>query len=344
MKVFVGVSGGTDSAAALKLIKDSGFDAVAVHVLIHDSNTDRIERICKTVGAELLVVDMQKNFELKIRSHFIEQYLKGLTPNPCALCNRYIKFAAIYAEAQKHAEDFMISTGHYARIRHHDDGSFELLTGVDENKDQTYFLALLPKNILARCMFPLGDMHKEDVKELVQVQSIDAENRESQDVCFLKGTTVAGFIESNAHRQLPGRGDIVNETGEVVGTHDGFFRYTIGQRKGLDLGGMKERMYVVGIRPNENKVVVGPHDSLYSRQVSAKDMNWIAPVPTVGKLLYIKTRYRQQPIPARLVEANSDSVSFESERPMWAPTPGQVLAIYDGERLLGGGIISPPKQ
>jgi len=352
-RIVVGLSGGVDSAVAAWLLKAQGHDVVGVFMKNwEDDDTDeyctsRVDLVdaaacADVIGIELEAVNFAREYRERVFAHFLTDYEAGRTPNPDVLCNSEIKFHAFLAYARELGAD-RIATGHYARVRAVN-GRAELLKAADHGKDQSYFLHRLSQAQLAPVLFPLGEMHKRDVRALAQRERIPTyAKKDSTGICFIGERPFRDFLA----RYLPRTpGPIVTPDGETVGAHVGLAYYTLGQRQGLGIGGVKSAAdgawFVAGKDMARNRLVaVQGHDHalLHRRQVDAFDPRWIAGAPPrLLARLHAKTRYRM-PDAACTVTAVGASVHAAFDDPQWAPTPGQYLVFYDGDVCLGGGVI-----
>jgi tRNA-specific 2-thiouridylase len=294
-------------------------------------------RIADQLGIPFYVVDFEQEFRRLVVDDFVNEYYSGRTPNPCARCNRLVKFGLLLDKAAGLGADFM-ATGHYARIEQRDDGFFQLLKGRDPKKDQSYFLFGLTQAQLSRSLFPLGSLTKPEVRELAARFNLRvAEKKESQEICFIPDNDYVRFIE--AERSFGDlSGDIVTRDGTVVGRHQGAHRYTVGQRRGLGIA-WKEPLYVLGVDALRRRVVVGPKEELYRVDLTAADLNWIMPAPDAEFATTCRIRYRHQPVPCRVTPLEGDRVKVRFDRPEKSITPGQAVVFYQGDRVLGGGWI-----
>jgi tRNA-specific 2-thiouridylase len=358
-RVVAGLSGGVDSAVAAWLLKAQGHDVVGVFMKNWEdddsdeycsSRTDLIDAaaVADVIGIDLEVVNFAADYRERVFSHFLADYRAGRTPNPDVLCNSEIKFRAFLEYARRLGAD-RIATGHYARVRHVD-GHVELLKAADRSKDQSYFLHRLTQAQLAPVLFPLGDMHKRDVRALAQREGIPTwAKKDSTGICFIGERPFRDFLA----RYLPkAPGPMVTTGGVEVGRHQGLAYYTLGQRQGLGIGGVKPALdssgvggawFVAGKDMAHNRLVVvqgHEHPLLYRREVSAFDMHWIGgSAPKMPARFAAKTRYRMPDAPCTLESAGA-GLEARFDAPQWAPTPGQYLVIYDGEQCLGGAVIA----
>ncbi|HIT44146.1 TPA: tRNA 2-thiouridine(34) synthase MnmA [Candidatus Avacholeplasma faecigallinarum] len=363
MKVILGLSGGVDSSVALKLLKDEGYDVEAMFMRNWDSatnndilgNPDIDDDVCpqekdyqdaKRVADQLQVklnrVDFIEEYWNTVFQYFLNEYKKGRTPNPDIMCNKYIKFNAFLKYASTLGADY-IAMGHYARVKHEKDKSY-LLRGVDSNKDQTYFLCMISQEQLRKSLFPIGHLTKPMVRQIAKESNLyTAEKKDSTGICFIGERNFKEFLKN----YLPAKpGNMVTLDHKVIGKHDGLMYYTIGQRKGLGIGGSNEfgndAWFVCGKNIKTNELIVGQgHDSKYliSNHCIASECNWITDKPIEGKNYLAKFRYRQNDneVTLKFLDDNKIEVFYPSG--VRAVTPGQAVVIYDGEICLGGAII-----
>ena len=328
MRVVIGMSGGVDSSVAAYLLKKSGFEVYGVLIELGETSCCSIpnaERVAVKLEIPLIRVNREKEFKKKIINYFIKEYRKGRTPNPCALCNRDIKFKTLMQYAKDIGADKM-ATGHYAEI----EKGF-LKPGRDREKSQEYFLCLIEKKHLKNILFPLADKTKKEVLQIAKKEGLLDQRRESQDVCFLKEERTPSFLEKTFGVK---EGEIRTEDGRVLGTHKGYYRFTIGQRKGIGVAFPKP-LYVKKIIPKENTVIV-------STDVSFKKM--VVETPNFFKNIKdektkVKIRYKHKPAPA-WVKRRGNLLYVEFLSPQKAVTPGQIACFYDeDEKVIAGGII-----
>ena len=342
----VALSGGVDSALSAALLKRGGWEVHGLHFLIPaslkgvESRAERVEMIAGRLGIPLTTLDLREDFKRQIIDPFKDEYLQGQTPNPCVTCNERIKFKYLMQYAQGHGMD-SLATGHYVRIRRRgEDFPFELLRGKERGKEQSYFLHRLSQNVLSKALFPLGEMSKSEVREAARKMGLTLHTSpESQEICFLPGRDYRHLIESEKGIGAMAMGHIINDQGEILGEHGGFYRYTIGQRKGLGIASHRP-YYVKEIRPDTNEVVVGRREDLYAKRVQAEHFSWICGEPPQRVMkAHAQVRYRHRAAPGRLEVLSRDRVDFIFDEPQWAITPGQALVCYDGETVWGGGWI-----
>ena len=363
MKVILGLSGGVDSSVSLKILKDQGYDVEAMFMRNWDSalnndylgNPNKDDDVCpqekdymdavmvaNQLDIKLHRIDFVKEYWDNVFTYFIEEYKKGRTPNPDIMCNKYIKFDAFMEEAKYLGADY-IAMGHYARVRHEKDKSY-LLRGVDSNKDQTYFLSQISQEQLRHSLFPIGDLTKAEVRKIAKDNNLyTAEKKDSTGICFIGERNFKEFLKN----YLPANpGNIVTMDSKIVGKHEGLMYYTIGQRKGLGIGGNNEfsdsPWFVLGKRLDKNELIVGQgNDNIYliSNHCYANNINWISDKPIEGKKYTAKFRYRQKDNDVKIEFINDDLIHVIYEQGVSSVTPGQAVVIYDGDICLGGGII-----
>ncbi|MBQ6456445.1 MAG: tRNA 2-thiouridine(34) synthase MnmA [Mogibacterium sp.] len=371
-KALVGMSGGVDSSVAAYLVREAGYDVTGATMRLFDNETigitDRtccslssIEDACAVanrLGISYVVYDMRQDFRREVIDRFVSSYERGETPNPCVACNKYLKFDRLY---QLSAADLLrdddgcgqngcgadscfpplsIATGHYAVIEKSPSGRYMLRKGTDLSKDQSYFLYDLTQEQLARTLFPLGGLTKPEVREIASsLGLVNAKKRESQDICFVPGGDYASFICGYTGHDYP-PGDFVSTDGTVMGTHRGIINYTIGQRKGLGLA-LKKPAYVLDIDTAGNRVILGDNEELFTRELTADHFNWVSSAPVSGDLrASARIRYRHHEAPATVIPVSETCVRIIFDEPQRAITRGQSVVVYDGDYVLGGGIIS----
>lgn len=342
MPIAVAMSGGTDSLFALVLLKEQGQEVFGLHArfLPPPKGADpapAIEAACRRLGVGFHVVDLRAAFEENVIIPFVEEYMTGRTPNPCAHCNAAMKFGLLADAAQAVGAD-RIATGHYARLARHPQWGTMLQRGTDPKKDQSYFLSLVPRHRLERAVFPLGNWTKEAVKEeLARRNMVPPLPSESQEICFVPGDDYRAFLRSRKV-PLPGPGPIVTTTGRKIGSHQGLWQYTEGQRKGLGIA-WSEPLYVVDKDMESNVLLVGTREDLSISGCLADEVNLLLPYADWPAEVLARTRYRQQAEPAR-VELRNNTLHIHFRQKQTPPARGQVAAIFDGDQhVLAGGVI-----
>jgi tRNA-specific 2-thiouridylase len=302
--------------------------------------TDAVQearKVADFLGIPHVVADFRQRFRQEVMDYFVADYGAGRTPNPCARCNRVVKFGLLADEARRLGGDFL-ATGHYARIAEDEVGVFHLLKGADPLKDQSYFLFSLGQEDLARIRFPLGGMTKPEVRRLAQEFGLPcAAAGESQEICFVPNDDYIAFLEQAGGMEGLS-GEIVHVNGTVLGRHGGIHRYTVGQRRGLGVA-WSEPLYVVRVDAASRQVVVGEAPALERRSLSASGVSWIGAPPSERVEAQCKIRYRQAPVPCTVTLLPGARVRVELAAPQRGVTPGQVVAFYGGDELLGGGWI-----
>jgi tRNA-uridine 2-sulfurtransferase len=352
--VLVAMSGGVDSSVAAALLVEQGHRVIGVTMKTfcysgienHGKTCCGLDGImdARSVADRLdvphYVFDVEREFTRDVIDDFVSEYAAGRTPNPCVRCNGNTKFADLLKRGRMLGCD-AIATGHYARMGTGAAGNPVLLRGLDHNKDQSYFLWALPKQLLPQLMFPLGELTKPEVRERARdLGLVTAEKPESQEICFVPSGNYVDVLEQRLgaeHPALSG-GALVTSTGEVVGRHDGYARYTVGQRKGLG-GGNSRRLYVLGSRPGTREVVVGTREELHRSAMTVGEVNWLATRPAPEESVEIQIRHRAPAAHARVVRSSEDTLEVEFEQPQRAVAPGQSAVVFREDVVLGGGRI-----
>lgn len=351
-RVVVGLSGGVDSSVAAALLKEQGYEVIGVNLKLwrwscpptesvdSDSTIDAAY-VCERLGIPFYVIDVTELFKQTVVNYFIQEYMRGMTPNPCVICNKLIKFAALTEFAKQINAEF-VATGHYAQVAFDAQrGRRLLLKGKDHSVDQSYFLFSLSQQQLAHLIFPLGALTKKQVREIASKIGLKtAEKQKSVEICFLSGRDYREFLRSYAKVEDKA-GLIVDMDGNVLGIHTGVFNFTIGQRRGLRIAASFP-LYVISIDPVHQKVVVGPDHATYSSTFWVKDVNWIA-IDGIeeGLALTVKIRYNHEGTSA-IIEPdpyNSTLIRVRLNQPQRAITPGQAAVFYKDEIVVGGGWI-----
>jgi tRNA-specific 2-thiouridylase len=385
-RVAVAVSGGVDSLVAAYILKEAGYDVVGLNMVLMEGSEEGSSASSSPVSGErddglrgieglgipVHRVNLVDSFERDVIDVFLREYVSGRTPNPCVICNRRIKFGALWERAREFGAE-ALATGHYARVeRDADSGRHRLFRGIDRSKDQSYFLFALDQDQLGRTMFPLGEMTKSEVIELAVAEGLldlqtrvpealvsgplvsDAQlseaplpeaaesvniSEESQDLCFVRGMSYHDYIRSRLSGKIGDEGEVVDEDGNVIGRHKGIFGYTVGQRKGMGRLGYKG-YYVLNIIPEKNRIIVGPRSSLFKQDMVVHDLNWISrDGPFKGEEVEVQIRYNSCAERAEIKECAGGRVVVRFREPQRAITPGQAAVFYRGDEVLGGGWI-----
>jgi tRNA-specific 2-thiouridylase len=345
-RVIVGMSGGVDSSVTALLLKKQGYEVIGLFMKNWEDDEECNARedlvdaasVADLLGIEIEAVNFSQEYQERVFQNFLTEYRAGRTPNPDILCNSEIKFKAFLDHAYSLGADY-IATGHYARVREVN-GQFQLLKGLDPSKDQSYFLYRLNQNQLKNTLFPVGELHKSQVREIAKEAGLPtATKKDSTGICFIGERPFREFLQ----RYLPKEpGPMMTPDGKEVGIHQGLMYYTIGQRQGLGIGGAGEPWFVADkiVETNTLIVVQGHnHPLLLKKSLDAQDISWISGMPPAkDHALSAKTRYRQQDATCHLTNS-SDGFSLSFTEPQWAITPGQSTVVYSNEICLGGGII-----
>ncbi len=358
-KVIIGLSGGVDSSVGVIKLLELGYDVEAIFMRNWDSavnndvlgNPDLMDEVCPQekdyqdakavadkLGIKLHRVDFIEEYWNEVFTYFLDEYKKNRTPNPDILCNKEIKFKCFLEKAEAMGADY-IAMGHYARVIHDGDKHY-LLRGVDSNKDQTYFLSQLSAKQISKALFPIGDMVKQDVRELALKYDLPvAGKKDSTGICFIGERKFKEFLKNYIPAQP---GNMVTSDHKIVGRHEGLMYYTIGQRHGLGIGGPGDAWFVIGKNPKDNELIVGQGDEqelLYANRAIIKDINIINPPLVNTPTLTAKFRYRAPDVGVTIKYLDDNTIEVKTKEPVKAMTPGQACVFYDGEYCLGGGTI-----
>ena len=346
-KVLLGMSGGVDSSVSALLLKQAGYEVYGVTMKLweeggccNSSATMDAVKVCKQLGIEHYTLNFEKLFCEKVVNNFIECYSNCLTPNPCIECNKYLKFGAMYDKAKELGIDY-IATGHYAKTEYSElYGRSVLKKSKNIKKDQSYVLYNMPKDMVDKVLFPLGDFDdKEKVRAIARENSlVTASKHDSEDICFIPDGNYKKFLEDNSSLN-PKEGNIVTSHGEVLGKHKGLYYFTIGQRKGLGIS-YKEPLFVIGFNKDKNEVIVGTKDEIYKNEILVRDINLLL-VDDIEKpmIVNVKTRYSAKEAEATIEKIDKDTIKVVFTEPQPRVTPGQSAVFYIGDIVLGGGKI-----
>ena len=349
-KVLVAMSGGVDSSVAAYLLMKAGYDCIGCTMKLYDAREDECGEktcctaddaydaasVCRRLGIPHYVFDFREEFKKSVIDAFISDYENGLTPNPCICCNEKLKFGRLAERAEVLGCGY-IATGHYCRIVF-DNGEYRLKKALDPSKDQSYVLYRMDQKLLSKTLFPLSELEKSEVRRIAEENGfINANKKESQDICFVPDGDYAAFIESLTGKTAK-PGDFIGVDGKYLGRHKGIIHYTVGQRKGLGVA-FGEPMYVVAVNAKENTVTLGRETDLYKTRFSIRNVNMIGEPTSRTFCCEVMTRYRKKPCRAT-VELCENGADITLDEPQRAPTPGQAAVFYDGETVLGGGVIT----
>jgi tRNA-specific 2-thiouridylase len=354
VKIVIAMSGGVDSSVAAALLKEQGYDVIGATMQLwpptgekygnngsgHYCDAGAIEdagRVARVLDIPHYVMDFRGIFKGEVIGDFCREYSLGRTPNPCIRCNKFIKFGVLLERARELGADF-IATGHHARIEEDKaTGNRLLKKGADALKDQSYFLYSLTREQLSHATFPIGNLTKDEIRQIASKKGLPVAYRpESQEICFITNDNYAEFLKDYIPAARPG--PIIDERGNTLGEHQGIISYTIGQRKGLGIAAARP-LYVTAIEPERNAIVVGTKEQIYSRELVATDLNWIG-MDRPERTISVKARVRYRHAEAEaVVTPLDDGVYVKFAEPQMAITPGQSVVFYDGDTVIGGGII-----
>ena len=338
------MSGGVDSSVAAALLKEQGYEVVGMTIRVKpaDGSNDDIrvaQSVAEKLGIAHHIVDCRELFSQKVVDHFCAEYSRGRTPNPCVRCNEYVKFDALLNKARELGAEF-VATGHYARIeRLGKSGRYQLKKGCDSGKDQSYFLYFLKQDVMGHISLPLGEMKKDDVRNIARSLGLaSADREESQDMCFVAKGDYRGFVGARMP-QAGEPGPILDRQGNVLGRHRGILSYTVGQRKGMGISD-KQPLYVTRIDAERNAIIVGSKADVYGDELIASSLNWIE-FDTLEQPIEVKAkiRYRHREGDAVVTPISNSEVNVKFAQPQMAITPGQSVVFYKGSVVVGGGTI-----
>jgi len=339
LRVLVGISGGVDSAVSAYLLKQKGYEVIGIYMKMHEGpheeNLEKIEYLSKKIGFSYVIEDVREEFKKEVYEYFVSSYEEGSTPNPCAMCNRQIKFGIFMKFLDKYNCE-KAATGHYVRC----DGNF-LYEAKDKNKDQSYFLFSIKKEVLSKIIFPLGDYLKNEIKEIANKIGLEnlAKGKESQDICFIENSYI-DVLKFHFNPDISGK--VVDKRGKKIGTHKGYAHYTIGQRKGFRLFKSHKPQYVIGIDAKNNILIVGDKEDLEKRKVFLKGVNLF--IDERYFQCEAKVRYRAPKIKAIVKMESKSKAVVDFKKGVLGVAKGQACVFYDNEKLLGGGWIRGAKK
>lgn len=346
-KVIVGLSGGVDSSVAAYTLLQQGYEVIGVtmHVWNQEDGDGYSQavydakKVAEHLGIPHYVIDFTKEFKEKVVDYFISEYMAGRTPNPCNMCNRFVKWEALLDRAKEFGADY-VATGHYARIKKLDNGRLVVMNSATAVKDQTYALNQLRQDQLAHTLMPIGQYTKDEIRRIAKDAGIPVANKpDSQDICFIPDGDYKAFLKKYADRELPAEGNFVNEAGEILGKHTGITNYTVGQRKGLGIA-LGKPVFVSAIRPETNEVVISDTGDVFARELYCNHLNFMAiedltePTEVIAKI-----RYAHKGSPCTIEKVSEDTVKCTFHEDVRAITPGQSVVFYQNDYVFGGGII-----
>ena len=349
-RVVVGMSGGVDSSVAAALLHEQGYEVIGVTMrLWTEERPEAFEghqqccsvedigdarRVAAQIGIRHYVMNFEEEFKATVVDNFVSEYAAGRTPNPCVRCNEHIKYRALVDRLPALEADY-VATGHYARVEH-TPGGHRLLRAADLAKDQSYVLYMLDQDQLAQLLLPIGELTKDEVRDHARRLGLDvADKPDSVEICFVPGNDYRSFLDGRAEMEP---GPMVDSESRTVAHHRGIAAYTLGQRKGLGIAAGEPR-YVTGIDASANIVTIGPEEDLFCDTVEVSEVRWTDLPLTAGRELQAKARYKADPAPATVVSIAGDTTTIRFDRRQRALTPGQALALYDDDQVLGGGTI-----
>lgn len=343
-KVIVGLSGGVDSSVAAYTLLQQGYDVIGVTMHVWGDVSENVavkdaKKVAMHLGIPHYVMDFTKEFKQSVVDYFIGEYMSGRTPNPCNMCNRFVKWEALLDKAKEFGAEY-VATGHYARIKRLENGRLVVMNSATAIKDQTYALNQLTQEQLAHTIMPIGQYSKDEIRQIAKEAGIPvADKPDSQDICFIPDGDYKAFLEKYADRKLPSEGNFVNQEGKVLGTHKGITNYTVGQRKGLGIA-LGKPVFVSAIRPETNEVVISDTGDVFSRELLCNRLNFMAvedltkPTEVIAKI-----RYAHKGSPCTIEKIEEDTVKCTFHEDVRAITPGQSVVFYQNDYVFGGGTI-----
>lgn len=352
--VVVGMSGGVDSSVAAYLLKEQGYNVIGVTMQIWQqedpslveenggccglSAVDDARRVCNNLSIPHYVMNFRDIFKDTVINNFVSEYICGRTPNPCIRCNRYVKWEALLNRSIEIGADY-IATGHYSRIARLSNGRYAITKSVTAKKDQTYALYNLTQSQLERTLFPVGEYEKEEIRAIAEKIGLSVANKkDSQDICFVPDGDYGKFVEES-EVSLPAPGDFVDKNGNVLGSHKGIHHYTIGQRKGLGISA-ETPLYVCDIDIEKNQVILGQNEDVFTNSLICNTINYMGADKFIdGQIVSAKIRYSAKEAECKITNVSDDTLKCEFLNPVRAVTPGQAVVFYEGDVVLGGGII-----
>ena len=341
-RVLLGMSGGVDSSVSAILLKEKGYDVIGINMLLwgeDTSNASDASKVCKKLHIPFTFLDLRNDFKKFVIQDFIVGYRSGSTPNPCIECNKFMKFGLMYLRAKELKCDY-IATGHYANIEFDEKYGANVLKKANNlKKDQSYVLYDIKRELLDHIIFPLGKFEsKEEIRSLATKYGLEVANKpDSEDICFIQNGDYKEFLEEYAKFKAK-EGNIVDKKGNVLGKHNGLYKYTIGQRKGLGISNPVP-LFVIGFNKLKNELIVGEEKELYNESLLASNINWLVDNIENGMKVEAKIRYSAEPKKAKLILLPRNYARVVFEEPQRAITPGQSVVFYDGDTVLGGGRI-----
>ena len=346
-KVLVGISGGVDSSVAIFLLKDQGFEPIGITLKVientknskFEKEIERTAKLCKKLDIQHIVKYVVPEFYENIIKKFAETYFAGETPNPCVICNKFIKWKFILSEADKRGIKY-IATGHYVIVKK-ENNNYQIFKGFDQNKDQSYYLWQLGQKELSRTIFPIGEYTKEKIKSIAREHNLVPESlSESQDICFIPDNDYRNYLVTNFPEKFQniGKGEMIDTNGKILGYHDGFYNFTIGQRKGFKMG-FSGRRYVKNIDAEKNQIIIANNDQIFSKGMIIDSINFPSNETDKNFVGNIKIRYNSKGVNSKVEILENNRAKIIFDEPQRAVTPGQSAVLYIQNKVILGGII-----